>query len=581
MKTLLRYLKDNRVEAVLSPLFKFLEALLELFVPLLMASMIDQGIANRDGAHVLRMCAALLGLAVVGLASSITAQYFAAKVAVSFGAKVKQALFAHIMRFSYTDLDSLGTSALINRMTTDSLQAQTGVNMTLRLLLRSPLIVFGAIFMAFTVNAEAAMVFVPLIVLLSITIFAVMALTLPQHKRIQGRLDQLFLHTRETLTGVRVVRAFGLEEESEQRFAEENELFLSLQRRVGRISTLMNPLTFAFVNGALVALLWNGAVQVQDGTLTQGTVIALVNYLLQILVELIKLANLLVTITRALASAKRIEAVLLQEPSMELPESPLLPDAQSEEAIRFDNVCFQYQGAGENSLDDISFTALRGETIGIIGGTGSGKSTLAQLIPRFYDATEGCVRVCGADVKQQDRAALRAACAVVPQKALLFSGTIRDNLLWGAAHATSENTTDEALWEALEVAQAVQVVREKPGALDAEIEQAGKNLSGGQRQRLTIARALVKQSPILILDDSASALDYATEAALGRALKARKGEQTTLIISQRASSVRFADRILVLEHGQLAGNGTHDELMQSCSVYQEIYHSQYPEEAEA
>ena len=574
MKSLLVYLKGYYKETILSPLFKLVEALLELVAPLLTAAMIDYGIANRDVGYVVWMGLGLLGLGIVGLVSSVTAQYFAAKAAVGFGQKLRQALFAHILRFHYTEIDTVGASTLINRMTTDAQQVQTGVNVTLRLVLRSPFVVFGAMIMAFVVHAESAWVFVPLITVLGIVVAGIMTLALPRHRVVQGKLDKLFLHTRETLTGVRVLRAFGKEQSEMDNFARENSEFFEKQIRVGRLSALMNPLTFAITNGALVVLLWNGAIQVQAGGLTQGQVVALVNYLSQILVELIKFANLLVTMTKSLACAKRLEGVFAIEPSMKIAEAPKAENPESKEAVRFDRVSLRYAGAAENSLTEISFTALRGETIGVIGGTGSGKTTLVNLIPRFYDATEGSVCVGGVDVKAQALSELRGQCAGVPQKAALVSGTIRDNLCWG-----KEAASDEDIWAALHVAQAAELVREKQGGLEAVVEQGGRNFSGGQKQRLTIARALLKEAPVLILDDSASALDYATDAALRKALREAGQGRTVFIVSQRASSVRNADRILVLENGTLVGNGTHDELMADCHVYQEIYYSQYPKGA--
>lgn len=577
MKSLLVYMRGYRKEAILSPLFKLLEAVLELQVPLLMAAMIDNGIANQDISYVLQMGAALLGLGLVGLGVSLTAQYYAAKAAVGFSTKLKHTLFAHVMRFSYSQMDAFGSSMLINRLTTDAQQVQTGVNMTLRLLLRSPFIVVGAMLMAFAVDAQVALVFALLIALLAVVVFILMALTLPRYREVQGKLDGLLLRTRETLTGVRVIRAFGKEKDEVQRFDGENQEVFTMQNRVGNLSGLMNPLTFVLVNGGLVALLWSGALRVQAGVLSQGAVVALVNYLLQISVELIKLANLLVTITRALACAKRIEAVLAVKPDMDAERLPAAtsPAAEATEAaVRFEHVSMRYNGASEASLTDISFTALRGQTIGVIGGTGSGKSTLINLIPRFYDATEGVVLVHGMDVKQQNPKALRELSAIVPQKAELFSGSIRDNLRWG-----KENATEDELWRALETAQAAEIVRGKAYGLDENLEQNGRNLSGGQRQRLTIARALVKDAPILILDDSSSALDFATDAALRKALREMSGDRTIFIASQRASSVRGADSILVLEDGKLVGLGTHDELMRDSVVYQEIYYSQYPKEA--
>ncbi|MEG2208105.1 MAG: ABC transporter ATP-binding protein [Clostridia bacterium] len=574
MRTLLPYLKPYRKECVLSPLFKMFEALLELLVPLLMARIIDQGILARDTGYVLRMGLLLVGLGLLGFGVSSTAQYFAAKAAVGFAEKLRSSLFAHIQRFSYTELDTLGTPTLINRMTADLNQVQTGVNMTLRLLLRSPFIVVGAMLMAFTVDAKVALIFAALIPVLAIAVVSVMRVTLPRHKRVQSQLDRVLLHTRENLTGVRVLRAFDKQNDEIALFERENGLLCDMQRGVGRISALMNPLTYVLVNSALIVLLWNGAWQVQGGLLTQGAMVALVNYLSQILVELIKLANLIVTITKALACATRIETVLQQQPSMLEPEAPTSVGADTPECICFRNVSARYQGAGGDALTDVSFTALRAQTIGVIGGTGSGKSTLCSLIPRFYDATAGEVRVNGVNVKEQPLDALRQKIGVVPQKAVLFQGTIRDNLRWG-----KQSATDEELWRALHIAQAAEVVRGKALGLDEPVEQNGRNLSGGQRQRLTIARALVKQPEVLILDDSASALDYATDAALRKALRELPIPATVFVISQRASSVRFADLILVLDDGRLVGSGTHEALLRDCPIYQEIYYSQYPKEA--
>ena len=574
MRTLLPYMKPFRKECVIAPLFKLLEALLELFVPLMMAAIIDKGILAENVPYVLRMGLGLVGLGLLGFGCSVTAQFFAAKAAVGFTAKVKSVLFAHIQKLSHTELDQIGTPTLINRMTTDMNQVQTGVNMTLRLLLRSPFVVLGATIMAFTVDAKTALIFLALLPLLTLVVAGIMALTLPRHKQVQGQLDKVLLRTRENLTGVRVIRAFNKQESEEAAYGDETGLLFRLQQGVGRLSSLMNPLTYVLVNGALIVLLWSGAWQVEGGILTQGAVVALVNYLSQILVELIKLANLIITITKALAGAGRIETILEQESSMQDPASPTAAPATSEECVRFDNVSTRYAGAGEESLTGISFTALRGQTIGVIGGTGSGKSTLVNLIPRFYDASSGTVLVDGVDVRQQSQESLRDKVAVVPQKAMLFKGTIRENLRWG-----KQDATDEELWQALEIAQGAEVVRGKPGQLDEMIEQNGRNLSGGQRQRLTSARALVRNPEILILDDSASALDYATDASLRKALREMDTPATVFIVSQRASSIRFADQILVLDDGELAGIGTHDELLQNCSVYQEIYYSQYPKEA--
>ena len=574
MKTLLPFFKPFRKECVIAPLFKLFEAVLELFVPLIMAAIIDKGIQLRDAGYVLRMGAGLVGLGLLGFVSSITAQFFAARAAVGVTARIKSSLFRHIQSFSFTELDTIGTPTLINRLTTDMNQVQTGINMTLRLLLRSPFVVFGAMIMAFTVDFKAALIFVALIPLLAIVVVAIMRLTLPRHKQVQGQLDKVLLRTRENLTGVRVLRAFGKQESETAAFESDADALCAMQQRVGRLSALMNPLTYVLVNSALAALLWSGAVQVEGGILTQGQVVALVNYLSQILVELIKLANLIVTITKAIACAGRIETVLLLTPSMTSPAKPAQALPSGEVAVRFDHVSTRYAKAGDDSLTDISFTALRGQTIGVIGGTGSGKSTLVNLIPRFYDASAGTVEVDGVDVKQQSSESLRDKVGVVPQKAVLFKGTIRDNLRWG-----NQSATDEELWRALEVAQAAEIVRGKQHGLDEMIEQNGRNLSGGQRQRLTIARALVKDPHILILDDSASALDYATDAALRKALHDMDTDATVFIVSQRASSIRHADQILVLDDGELAGLGTHEELMQSCTVYQEIYYSQYPKEA--
>ena len=573
MKKLFPYLKPYLKQCVIAPLFKLLEAILELLVPLIMAAIIDKGILARNSGYVMRMGGVLVALGLLGFAAAITAQFFAAKAAVGFAARLKSALFQHIQRFSYTELDTIGTPTLINRLTSDMNQVQTGVNMTLRLLLRSPFVVFGAMIMAFTVNVRAALIFVALIPLLAVVVVGVMKLTLPRHKQVQSQLDRVLLRTRENLTGVRVLRAFNKQADETEAYESDIQQLCTMQERVGRLSALTNPLTYVLVNLALAALLWSGAVQVDGGVLTQGEVVALVNYLSQILVELVKLANLIVTITKAIASAGRIGSMLELSSSMREPASSKVP-ASSAEAVRFDNVSIRYAKAGDESLSGISFTALRGQTIGVIGGTGSGKSTLVSLIPRFYDATAGCVYVNGVDVREQSAEALRSRIAIVPQKAVLFKGTIRDNLRWG-----KQDATDEELWRALECAQAADVVRSKPGGLNEMVAQGGRNLSGGQRQRLTIARALVKKPEILILDDSASALDYATDAALRKSLHDLDGEVTVFIVSQRASSIRHADLILVLDDGELVGAGTHETLLQGCSVYQEIYYSQYPKEA--
>lgn len=575
MRYLLPYLKPYRKECITAPLFKLLEALLELLVPLIMAAIIDNGILRRDTGYVLRMGGLLVGLGLLGFVCAITAQFFAAKAAVGFAARLKSALFAHIQSLSYTELDTVGAPTLINRLTTDMNQVQTGVNMTLRLLLRSPVVVFGAMVMAFFVDAKAAFIFVALIPLLALVVVGIMRLTLPRHKQVQSQLDKVLLRTRENLTGVRVLRAFNKQEGETAAYEDDTQQLCAMQQRVGRLSALTNPLTYVLVNSALAALLWSGALRVDGGFLSQGAVVALVNYLSQILVELVKLANLIVTITKALACAGRIEGVFRLQASMSVSDQPHQASGGSE-AVRFEDVSARYAGAGESSLSHISFTALRGQIIGVIGGTGSGKSTLVNLIPRFYDATAGRVLVNGMDVKEQSADALRSRIAVVPQKAVLFKGTIRENLLWGKRGAT-----DEELWRALDIAQASEIVRGKALGLDEPIEQGGRNLSGGQRQRLTIARALVRKPEILILDDSASALDYATDAALRKAIQEMEGDTTVFIVSQRTSSIRQADLILVLDDGELAGSGTHDELLAHCPVYQEIYYSQYPKEARA
>ena len=573
MKTLFPFLKPYRKECVLAPLFKLLEALLELFVPLLMAAIIDKGIMASDNGYVLRTGLILVGLGLLGFGASATAQYFAARAATGFSADVKSSLFAHIQRFAYADLDRLGASTLINRMTTDVNQMQTGVNMVLRLLLRSPFVVFGATIMAFTVNARAALIFLALLPLLTLTVVGITRLTLPRYQKVQGQLDKVLLHTRENVTGVRVLRAFRMQKEETAVYESDNDELTRMQLRVGRLSALMNPLTFILVNAALIVLLKSGAVQVNEGALQTGKMVALVNYLNQILVELVKLANLIITMTKSMASAARVESVLKLEPTMKDPAAPVLPAADCRESVCFDHVFSRYPEAGADSLTDVTFTAFKGQTIGVIGGTGSGKSTLIQLIPRFYDVSSGSVRVNGVDVRRQSMASLRQRIAVVPQKAALFQGTIRENLLWG-----DQSASDEELWQALETAQAAEVVRGKALGLDEMLEQNGRNLSGGQKQRLTIARALVRKPEILILDDSASALDFATDAALRKAIRELPGEITVFIISQRPSSIRYADQILVLDEGRLVGCGSNEELLKSCPLYQEIYRTQYPEE---
>ena len=571
MKKLLIYLKAYRKEACLAPIFKMLEAVFELFVPLVIKGIIDYGIAAEDRAYCLRMGLLLLLLAVIGLAMATTAQWFSAKAAAGFAAKIKQVLMEHIQKLSYTELDTIGTSTLITRMTSDVNQVQTGTNLVLRLFMRSPFIVFGSMIMAFTIDFKAAMIFVITIPLLSVVVFGIMLSSIPLYKKVQSQLDRVLGITRENLTGVRVIRAFNKEEEEISHFEAENEQFTRLQTFVGKISALMNPLTFVIVNSAILVLVWTGAWRVEGGILTQGAVVALVNYMSQILVELIKLADLIINITKAVACGNRIQKVLEVEPSMENGSKEYIEEKNTQEnAVDFNHVSLTYAGAGAPSLTDIDLHVKTGQTIGIIGGTGSGKTSVVNLIPRFYDATQGNVLVFGKPVKEQDMESLRSQIAVVPQKAVLFAGTIRENMKWG-----KEDATDEEIMEALTIAQAAEVVQKKEGGLDAFVEQGGKNLSGGQRQRLTIARALVRKPRILILDDSASALDFATDAALRKAIREMKNAPTVFIVSQRTSSIRFADQILVLDDGKSVGVGTHDELLKTCSVYKEIYDSQY------
>lgn len=571
MKKLLIYLKAYRKEACLAPIFKMLEAVFELFVPLVIKGIIDYGIAAEDRAYCLRMGLLLLLLAVIGLAMATTAQWFSARAAAGFAAKIKQVLMEHIQKLSYTELDTIRTSTLITRMTSDVNQVQTGTNLVLRLFMRSPFIVFGSMIMAFTIDFKAAMIFVITIPLLSVVVFGIMLSSIPLYKKVQSQLDRVLGITRENLTGVRVIRAFNKEEEEISHFKTENEQFTRLQTFVGKISALMNPLTFVIVNSAILVLVWTGAWRVEGGILTQGAVVALVNYMSQILVELIKLADLIINITKAVACGNRIQKVLEVEPSMENGSKECIEEKRTPaNAVDFNHVSLTYSGAGAPSLTDIDLHVKTGQTIGIIGGTGSGKTSVVNLIPRFYDATQGNVLVFGKPVKEQDMESLRSQIAVVPQKAVLFAGTIRENMKWG-----KEDATDEEIMEALTIAQAAEVVQKKEGGLDAFVEQGGKNLSGGQRQRLTIARALVRKPRILILDDSASALDFATDAALRKAIREMKNAPTVFIVSQRTSSIRFADQILVLDDGKSVGVGTHDELLTTCSVYKEIYDSQY------
>ena len=572
MNKMTGYLKGYRRESVLAPLFKMLEATFDLFVPLVMADIVNVGIAARDLHYILVRCGILLLLAFIGLTCSLTAQYFSAKAAVGYSTALRHALFEHIQKLSFSEMDTLGTSTLITRMTSDVNQVQSGLNLFLRLFLRSPFVVVGAMVMAFTVNPRAAVIFVVVIPLLSVVVFGIMVITRPLYKTVQTRLDRVLGLTRENLTGVRVVRAFGKEKTEVDRFESANDLLTRMQLHVGHISALMSPLTYVLINIAIVALLYVGSIEINVGGMASGDVIALVNYMNQILVELVKLANLIVQISKALACAGRVQAVLDTQPGMQFPQSLAgeADPAARDQAVRFDHVGLTYAGAGAPSLTDITFTTRRGETIGVIGGTGSGKSSLVNLIPRFYDATEGTVEIFGRPAAAYPREALRSKVSVVMQKAQLFGGTIRSNLLWG-----NKDATDEQLWAALETAQAAEFVKAKPLGLDEPVEQGGRNLSGGQKQRLTIARALVGKPEILILDDSASALDYATDAALRKALAALPGELTVFIVSQRAASLQHADQILVLDDGHLVGRGTHDQLRQSCPVYEEIYESQF------
>ena len=577
MKQLMMYLKDYKKESILAPLFKLLEAFFELLVPLVMANIIDYGISNRNMGYIGKMGLLLLLLGVVGLASSITAQFFAAKAAVGFSTQLRQALFDHIEDLSFTDIDKAGTSTMITRMTSDVNQVQSGINMTLRLFLRSPIIVFGAMIMAFTIDVKCALIFVVAIPLLSIVVFGIILSTIPMYKKVQSRLDQVLGITRENLTGVRVIRAFHQEAKEEERFRENNEALSAMQIFVGKISACMNPVTYVIVNGAIIALIYTGAVQVNIGNLSQGEVVAIINYMNQILVELVKLANLIVTMTKALACAERVASVfdIGADAAYVGAQNQKLADKVDKSApfLDFKHVSLTYQGAGAPTLQDMNFTINRGDTVGIIGGTGSGKTSLVNLIPGFYPATEGEILLEGRDIRTMSDEELRGRIGVVPQKAVLFKGTIRSNLQWGKPDAT-----EEEMWKALELAQASEVVDGKPGKLDATVAQNGKNFSGGQRQRLTIARALVRNPEILILDDSASALDYATDAKLRAAIRTLEDKTTTFIVSQRASTIRHADKIIVLDDGEIAGMGTHDELLKDCTVYQEIYYSQYPEQ---
>ena len=573
MKMIMRFLKDYKKECVLAPLFKMLEAIFELFVPLVVSSVIDKGIVNADKGYIMQMCFMLILLAIIGLVCAITAQYFSAKAAVGAATGMRHSLFAHIQTFSFTEMDTLGTSTLVTRMTSDINQVQNGINMVLRLFLRSPFIVFGAMIMAFTIDVKAALVFVAAIPVLALIVFGIMLATRPMYKNVQSGLDKILGITRENLTGVRVIRAFHQEQAEYNKFLAENEELTSLQKFAGKISGLTNPLTFIIINFAILVLIHTGAVRVSLGTLSQGQVVALYNYMSQILVELIKLANLIISVTKAMACFNRIQDVFHIEPSMKEGTKTVAAAGNTTPAVEFKNVSFTYAGGGDHAVENISFKAMPGQTIGIIGGTGSGKSTLVNLIPRFYDVSEGEVDIAGKNIQDYTYGSLRNTISVVPQKAQLFAGTIRDNLTFGCPDAT-----EEQIEEALAISQAKEFVDTKEGRLDAKIEQGGKNLSGGQRQRLTLARALVPQSDILIMDDSASALDYATDARLRKAIQDMKRKPTVFIVSQRTSSIQNADMILVLDDGKIAGQGTHEQLLKSCNIYREIYETQFKKE---
>ena len=570
MKNILKYMKAYRKECVLGPLFKLLEASFELMIPLVVARMIDVGISQGNTGYLIKLCLIMVLLGLVGLISAVTAQYFAAKAAVGFSGKLRERLMCKLLGLSCEQMDRLGTATMITRLTSDINQVQNGVNLTLRLLLRSPFVVFGAMIMAFTIDVDAAWIFAAVIAVLCMIVFGIMLITMPIHRRVQEKMDSITLSVRENLNGVRVLRAFCKEEAEKKEFSQKARALEKSQNFVGRISGLMNPVTLVVINLAVVALIKTGAMKVESGALSQGMVIALYNYMSQILVELIKMANLIITITKATACGKRVSNIL-QIPTQAQGENQLSDSLWG--AVDFCNVSLRYSNAGDVSLEQISFHANPGQTVGIIGGTGSGKTTLVNLIAGLYPASEGCVLLDGTDISQWDTGSLRQQIGVVPQKAVLFSGTIRDNLCWG-----KKTATDDELWEALETAQAKEIVQNKPGELDATVEQGGMNFSGGQRQRLCIARALVRKPGILIMDDSASALDYATDARLRHALRSREDAPTTFIVSQRAASVRYADFILVLDDGRLVGKGSHDELMSQCPVYQEIYYSQFGKE---
>ena len=574
MKKLIRYLKNYKKESVLGPLFKLLEVVFELMVPMIMASLIDKGIGNRDEVYIGKMFGMLILLGLLGLASSVTAQYFAAKAATGFAKEVKKSLFSHIQQLSLKDLDKIGSATLITRMTSDMNQVQTGVNMTLRLLLRSPFVVFGAMVMAFFIDVKAAMVFVVAIPVLSVVIFGIMLLCIPKYRIVQEKLDGVLLATRENLSGVRVLRAFCKEEEEIRRFHEKNEDLTGWQKKVGMLSGMMNPLTYIMINIAIAVLIWQGAIEVSTGVLTQGAVIALYNYMSQILVELIKLANLIVSMTKSIASGNRIQAVFDIQPTMKEKEMVSEDARKTEYLVELQNVMLKYTENADPALENVNVKIKRGETIGVIGGTGSGKSSFVNLIPRFYDVSEGAVFFDGKNVKSYSYEELRKRVSVCQQKAVLFQGTIEENMRWGR-----EDATEEEIWRAVELAQAKEFVEQKKEGLQFSITQGGKNLSGGQKQRLTIARALLQEYDLLILDDSSSALDYATDAKLRKALAEKKQEQSVIVVSQRTASIQHADRILVFDDGKIVGQGTHDSLLKECQVYQEIYNSQFKKEA--
>ena len=570
MKTVLRFLKKYKLECIIAPLFKLLEACFDLMVPLVVQSIIDKGIANSDNSHIVKMCLVLVALGIIGLTCAVIAQYFAAKAAVGMATGMRHSLFAHLGKFSYSATDRLGTSSMITRMTSDVNQLQSGVNMTLRLFLRSPIIVFGAMIMAFFVNKEIALVFVVVIPVLAVIVFSIILAGIPLYKKVQQRLDNVTSRTRESLAGVRVIRAFNKESEEIEGFETANREHTHIQNFTGRITALMNPLTYVVVNLGIIAIIYFSAPTVNSGDMSQGELVAMYNYMTQILVELVKLANTIFLVTKALACSKRIQAVFDTPASMNMSDNPISEGDENSPIVEFENVALTYATSAAPSVSGVNFKAQRGMTVGIIGGTGCGKTTLVNMIPRFYDATEGQVRFMGRGIEEYDLEFLRSQIGIVPQKAVLFKGTVRSNLCWG-----KEDATDEELWAALEIAQAADFIREKNGGLDAKVEQKGRNFSGGQRQRLCIARAVVSKAPVLILDDSASALDFATEARLRHEIKNLDYDPCVFIISQRTSSISHADLILVLDDGAVVGKGKHDDLLRDCTVYREIYESQF------